>query len=75
MSSAQLFYHLRVHQSADSSREDQAHEGGLRGGRGGDPGTMLGEIVQGTYGNWMPTYFFCKVWMFPWGSWLLTPRL
>lgn len=61
MSSAQLFYHLRVHQSADSSREDQDHEGGLRGGRGGDPGTTMGEIVQGTYGNWMPTYFFCKV--------------
>lgn len=46
------------HQSAGSSREDQAHEGGLRGGRSGDSGTAMGKIFQGTYGNWMPTVLF-----------------
>lgn len=62
VSSAWIFYHLRGHHSADSSREDQAHEGGLSSGRGGDSGTAMGKIFQGTYGNWMPSwvFFFAK---------------
>lgn len=47
--------------------EDLGHGGGLRGCSGQGLPEHLWEQEAGV--------FLCKVWLFPWGSWLLTPRL
>lgn len=74
MSSAWIFCRLRVPRSVDSSREDPAQEGCLGGGCGGDSGTVMGEISQGTDRKWCQLIFLQSLGVSS-GSWLLTCQL